>query len=284
MSAGDDEPRGPGGLRRREFLALGSLAAAVPVLPLFERAAGAMTLDPTGGPSGPGTAAAPRAVQAPAPALPLSLGYLVESDLLQNLRKLPRDLRVLTITRRGNTFSAERSMVPAHSLPDGDPSLVGGAVRMTVHDLYPSTLPDGPAAERWPVAVDLDVLVPLLDPPPGSTARFAAWSYRRLPAEDRSARVSFVLWPDWYSDLGLVMRVVPAGAGGQPQPQAQLFEARFTLAAAKGRPRLRKGVYLLGLAAGAWEERIDLPDDPAQVPPELASVLVTIEPVGIRRG
>jgi hypothetical protein len=118
----------------------------------------------------------------------------------------------------------------------------------------------------------------LLDPPPGSTALFKAWSYRRLPAEDRSARVSFLLWPDWYSHLGIDLRVVPAH--GQPR----LMQARFTLGSDHGRPRLLKGIYLLGLTPGAWEERIDLPDDPSELPPELLSVLMTIEPVGLRRG
>ncbi len=252
-------------LRRRDFLALGSLAALTPLLP---RAAAGSTLPGGSAPEG----------AAPAPRLPLSIGYLEGSGLLDNLRKLAPDLAMLTGERRGSTFTLPRRMLPSHSFPSGDPGLVGGPVRMTVHDLYPRRLPDGPAAGQWPAAIDLDVLVPLLDPPAGSTARFAAWSYRRLPAEDRSARVSFVLWPDWYSDLGLVMRVVPAG--GQPR----LFEARFTLGSDRGRPRLLKGIYLLGIAPHAWDDDVDLPDDPAQVPPEQLSVLVTIEPEFQRRG
>ncbi|HVR07664.1 MAG TPA: hypothetical protein VMW75_06405 [Thermoanaerobaculia bacterium] len=266
-------PRG-GALRRRDFLALGSLAALTPLVPRAAAAAGL---------AGPATApAAAGAGGNLAPAiqtLPLSVGYLEGSELLSNLRKLQPDLTVLTVRRRGGTFTAGRHLLPADSYPSGDPSLVGGAVRMTVHDLYPRRLPDGPDAERWPEAIDLDVMVPLLEPPAGSTARFAAWSYRRLPAEDRSARVSFVLWPDWYSDLGLVMRVVPGG-GGKPH----LLQTRFTLGSDQGRPRLLKGIYLLGVAPGAWDDDAELPDDPAQVPPERLSVLVTIEPEGLRRG
>jgi hypothetical protein len=262
-----DEELGGGVLRRRDFLALGSLAALTPLLP---RAASGSTLaDAVTAPAEAGTAAA----AAPA-VLPLSVGYLEGSELLSNLRKLQPDLTVLTVQRRGSTFTSGRRMLPSHRFPAGDPSLVGGAVRMTVHDLYPRLLPDGPAAKQWPVAIDLDVMVPLLDPPAGSTALFHAWSYRRLPAEDRSARVSFVLWPDWYSDLGLVMRVVPAGAGSRPR----LLQTRFTLGSDQGRPRLLKGIYLLGLAPGTWEEDLDLPEDPAQLPPEQLSVLVTIEP------
>jgi hypothetical protein len=263
-------------LRRRDFLALGSLVA---LAPWMDRAAGAAVLG-----EAPDTAAAGGqrrgGMPTPLPTLPMSLGYLEGSEELDNLRKLPPDLRVLTVTRRGRTLLAGRRMLPAHEMPAGDPALVGGAVRMTVHDLYPSRLPDDPAAAGlWPVALDLDVLIPLLEPPAGSTARYAAWSYRRLPAEDRSARVSFLLWPDWYSDLSVILRVVPAGADAKPR----LLQASFTLAAQEGRPRLLKGVYLLGFAPGVWNEPVDLPDDPSQVPPELQSVLVTIEPEGVRR-
>jgi hypothetical protein len=273
-------------LRRREFLALGSLAALgrlAPLAPLAHAStlAEGLTDGPATAEAGAGAGLAPAAVAAAAaPVLPLSIGYLEGSEQLENLRQLAPDLRVLTVVRRGQTFTAERRALPSHEFPEGDPALVGGAVRMTIHDLYPQRLPDGAAAGRWPVAVDLDVLVPLLDPPPGSTARYQAWSYRRLPAEDRSARVSFLLWPDWYSDLGLDLRVVPAGARARPLR----MQARFTLGSDQGRPRLLKGIYLLGLTPGAWEERIDLPDDPSELPPELLSVLMTIEPVGVRRG
>ena len=281
MTSGDDRPPRLRPLRRRDFLALGSVAALTPVVaPWFARPAGATAL--AGALTGPADAGATAAEErrGAAPPLPLSVGYLEGSELLHNLRKLQPDLQVLTVERRGSTFTAGRHIQPSHRYPAGDPSLVGGAVRMTVHDLYPRRLPDGPAAEQWPVAIDLDVMVPLLDPPAGSTAVFHAWSYRRLPAEDRSARVSFVLWPDWYSDLGIAMRVVPPGAGSEPR----LLQTRFTLGNDQGRPRLLKGIYLLGLEPSTWEEDVELPDDPAQVPPEQLSVLVTIEPEGLRIG
>ena len=281
MSSHDEDSRRPSPLRRRDFLALGSLAVLTPAIPaLFERAAGATTL--AGAEGSPETASAADSTRpVPAPTLSLSAGYLEGSELLHNLRKLAPDLRDLTVVRRGNVFTAGRRMLPAHSYPAGDPSLVGGPVRMTIHDLYPRTLPGGAAKRRWPAAIDLDVLVPLLDPPRGSTALFEAWSYRRHgAAEDRSARVSFLVWPDWYSDLSLILRVVPAGANSQPR----LLQARFTLGADPGRPRLLKGIYLLGLDRGTWEEETALPDDPAQVPVELTSVLMTVEPEGLRLG
>lgn len=277
MSSHDEDSRRPSPLRRRDFLALGSLAVLTPAMPaLFERAAAAATLPGAERSPAPVTGAAAGAARpAPAPTLPLSAGYLEGSELLENLRKLAPDLSDLSVVRRGGVFTAARRLLPAHSYPSGDPRLVGGPVRITIHDLYPRTLPSGAAKRRWPAAIDLDVLVPLLDPPRGSTARFEAWSYRRhAAAEDRSARVSFLVWPDWYSDLSLILRVVPAGASSQPR----LLQARFTLGADPGRPRLLKGIYLLGLDRGTWDEDTDLPDDPAQVPPELLSVVVTVEP------
>jgi hypothetical protein len=276
MTSGDDRAPRLRPLRRRDFLALGSAAALTPmVAPWFARPAGATTLAEAEA-AAEGRRGAPPAAQP----RPLSVGYLEGSELLQNLRKLQPDLQVLTVERRGSTYNPGRHIQPSHRYPAGDPSLVGGAVRMTVHDLYPRRLPDGAAAARWPVAIDLDVMVPLLDPPAGSTALFHAWSYRRLPAEDRSARVSFVLWPDWYSDLGVAMRVVPADAGSPPR----LLQARFTLGSDQGRPRLLKGIYLLGLEPGVWEDEVELPEDPAQVPPEQLSVLVTIEPEVLKNG
>jgi hypothetical protein len=274
----------PRRLRRRDFLAWGSLAALAPFTPWVNRAASAAAPDDGGGSAESAVQEGAPAGVAPSPAAParaLSAGYLEGSQELENLRKLAPDLRILTITRRGNTLQEGRSMVPADELPAGDPALVGGPVRMTIHDLYPGVLPSDPAvAASWPAAVDLDVLVPLIDGTANATALYHAWSYRRLPAEDRSARVSFLLWPDWYSDLSVVLRVLPAGAGAA----AQTLVAKFALGAEANRPKLLKGVYLLGLREGAWNERVDLPDDPSQVAPEQLSVLMTIEPEGVRGG
>ncbi len=286
MTSGDDRAPRIRPLRRRDFLALGSAAALTPmVAPWFARPAGATTLAEASADPADAAAEGRRGAPPAAQPRPLSVGYLDGSELLENPRKLQPDLQVLSVERRGSTFNPGRHIQPSHRYPAGDPSLVGGAVRMTVHDLYPRRLPDGAAGARWPVAIDLDVMVPLLEPPAGSTALFHAWSYRRLPArrlpaEDRSARVSFVLWPDWYSDLGLAMRVVPPGAGSQPL----LLQTRFTLGNDQGRPRLLKGIYLLGIEPGAWEEDVELPDDPSQVPPEQLSVLVTIEPEVLQHG
>ena len=297
MGASDRRTEAITHLRRRDFLALGSIGMLAPWLPGGLRAASAETLEgPAAAAAGSaatvagGSRVAAGSTAAGARVLPLSLGYLEGSEEIDNLRKLPPDLRTLTVVRRGQTFVAERRIVPAVEYPSGDPSLVGGPLRMTVHDLYPSRLPDDPeTAARWPVALDLDVHVPLLEPPIGRTALYEAWSYRRLPArlpsEDRSARVSFLVWPDWYSNLSLSLRVAPAAAAGSAPAASQHYAASFTLGSDQGRPRMLKGVYLLGLAPGVWnDERVDLPDDPAQLPPELLSILVTLEPEGVRVG
>ncbi|HVT19490.1 MAG TPA: hypothetical protein VHQ90_25335 [Thermoanaerobaculia bacterium] len=267
------EPCGPqrAGLRRRDFLVAGSFLAAVPFL---GRAAVAANLSERAGSQPAGSL--PTAAAAAA-TLPVSMGYLDGSQEIHNLRRLSADLRVLTVIRRGNTFSAGRRVVPATDLSSGDPSLVGGAVRMTVHGLYPPW-PDDLSA--MPRAIDLDVFFPSLELPKGHTAHYKAWSYRRLPAENHSARVSFLLWPDWYSDLEVSLRVLPADPAAPPL----LLRSAFTLGADPGRPRLARGAYLLGLAPDSWEAPVDLPEDPAKLEPKLFSILITFEPEGVSSG
>ncbi len=269
-------------LRRRDFLTLCALA---PLAPGLERWAGAQPppgeagAEPAANPADSAGASAMSATRAAkAQARPLSIGYLEGSEQIQNLSKMAPDLRLLTVTRHGDVLTGARVSRPSREYPAGDPALVGGAVELTIHDLYPRQLPQDPAvAARWPRAIDLDIVTPISGPA-GSTATFAAWSYRRLPAENRSARVHLQLWPDWYSDLSLRLRVVPADPAAAPL----LLTATFTLADTAGLPRLLKGVYLLGLTPGIWETSADLPDDPGQLPPEALSVLMTIEPIGLR--
>src|SRR6202166_4779812 len=114
MTSRDDRAPRHRPLRRRDFLALGSVAALTPVVaPWFGRPAGATAL--TDVLTGAADAGAPAGhPPAPAPPLPLSVGYLEGSELLHNLRKLQPDLQVLTVERRRGTFSAGRHIQPSH--------------------------------------------------------------------------------------------------------------------------------------------------------------------------
>jgi hypothetical protein len=147
-------------LRRRDFL---SLLALAPLAPCMERLAEATTFAGAGdtAPDGGATAATTAGIQY----RPLSIGYLEGSEDLDNLAKLAPNLRVLTVVRRGATYTAGRHSLPSREMPAGDPSLVGGAVRLTIHDLYPNLLPADPAAAAsLPTAVDVDVLSPMMIP------------------------------------------------------------------------------------------------------------------------
>jgi hypothetical protein len=267
--------------RRRDFLAVSAMMVAGS---LFERAAAAMEIAGETAETANAKASA-SAEAASAPAETASVGYLEGSDNLVNLRRLSADLRLPLAVVRANRIAAERHVVPAASLGSGDASLAGAALRMTVHGFYPPLYADAylrsaaaVAAAALPRAVDVDVIVPCPELGSGG-ARYEAWSYRRLPAEDRSARVSFLVAPDWYSDLGVEVRVVPAGAA-----KAHLLRTTFTLGRVGSRPRLQRGAYLLGLAAGAWDRDADLPEQAEEVPPDLRSVLITLEPEGVRLG
>jgi hypothetical protein len=254
------------GMRRRDFLALGSALAAAP---LVERAAAA--------------AALAKAVAKPA-ARPISVGYLEGSAYLKDLRHLAAELRLLTITRQGDTLMEGRRVVPANTLPGGDASFAGTTVRISIRGLYPPlpVVPPPPGvASSLPRAIDLDISVPSVDLSQGAGYLFQAWSYRRLPAPDLSAPLSFVISPDWYSDFAVTFGVVPALAPAGARPR--ISRTAFTLGADLGRPRLQAGAYLLGINPGSWDESVNLPDD-ANAAGSLLSVLMTVAPEGISLG
>jgi hypothetical protein len=252
QSAPQPSPPARRGLRRRDFLALSSLAAVTPLLEPFA-AAGELLANATSPSS-----------------KPLSIGYLEGSQFLSGLSRLAASLPRATVIRQGDTLTSGLQVVPASSLPSGDPSLVGGAVRLAVRGFY------GPTGSGLPPAIDLDVYVPALALAAGDGALFHAWSYRGAPAENLSAPLSFPVWPDWTSNLALGLRVVPASGA------TRNFHSTFTLAAQAGQPRLQTGVYLLGLTADAWSTPVTLPADPSSLPARLVSIVFTVAPEGLR--
>jgi hypothetical protein len=270
------------GLGRRDFLAGGALLAASPWLEGLAWGLRPREQGPGGEVAeGAGAAAPPLAAEGAAAATPIvqgpvSVGYLDGSAEIRNLRRVAANLEFFTVRREGNTLKEGRTVVPAAELSAGDPTLVNGPLRMTVRGFYPTTLA---RLGTMPRAVDLDVYFPSLDLPNGGGYLFEAWSYRRnKSAEDRSAGLSFLLWPDWHSPLSVRLRVVPA----RPGP-VHIHQTAFTLGADPGRPRLLRGAYLLALNPGAWDSARDLPATAREVPPELLSILVTFQPEGVHR-
>jgi len=253
----DDAPLAPG-LRRRNFLAMSSVGIAGLWLGGLSR-----------------LEAAPIAVAASAATAPrpMSLGYLAGSDLLPNVIYLP--LRVLNPSTRARAADPANgvlsTVVPADGLQGGDTSLVGRPLGMKIHGLYPPAALAVKRQPAMPLAVDLDVLFPPPDPVFPKPARYFAWSFRRRPGWDPSAPVKFVFPLDWQAMPEMEMRVTPAK--GAPWT----VSTRFTLDYETGRPRLRRGVYLLGLAPGAWQWDISLAELARAAPLGLLSVMVSFE-------
>jgi hypothetical protein len=209
---------------------------------------------------------------APIVELPLSLGYVEGSDAFRSLRRLPAQVR--RPGAAGDT-AGDRGLrvVPARELWAGDPEMVGPPLRLRIAGLYPPAALASGRRSELPFAIDLDVLFPApepaIDPHP---LRFAAWSFRRRPW-NLSPPVAFNFPLDWEALPEIEVRVVPA----RREP-ARAFTARFTLDDETGRPRLRRGVYLLGLSAGAWDGPRPLAAMGKNVDPEAFSVLISVEP------
>jgi hypothetical protein len=241
-------------LHRRDFLAYSSLLALAAWLPEM---ASAQSLE---------SETAGSIVQ------PLSVGYLEGSDQYAKVRRLPGRVR-FPGSRENQAESGDAlQIVPANLLPLGDTSIVGTPLRMTIHGLYPPASQLEQRRRELPMAVDLDVLFPSSDPLHPQPNRFKAWSLRRVPGWDPSPPVSFVFPLGWQELPVISMRVVPNK--GVPLS----FMTGFTLDDESGVPKLRRGLYLLGLAPHAWDGTRLLGDLGRRAPASTFSVLVGFEP------
>jgi hypothetical protein len=251
-------------LRRRDFLTLGSMGLAGLWLGGLGRAEGAALAE---------------AARAVLPAQPMSLGYFAGSEELPNTIDLPRTVlspssRPVAGTPAQGVLS---SIVPADGLSGGDTGLVGQTFQMKVHGLYPPKELAESRRAAMPLAVDLDILFPPPDPIFPKKARFLAWSFRRKPGWDPSPPTKFVFPLDWQALPEIEMKVTPADG-----ETTTVLTTRFTLDAEPGRPRLRRGVYLLGLAPDSFEWDISLAELARVAPLERLAVMISFEtyPVG----
>lgn len=244
-------------LRRRDFLALGSVGVAGLWLGGLGRADA-------------GVPPAPVVL----PARPMSLGYIEGSDQLPNVIYLPRSVLLPSTAPRagGPADGILNEITAADGLPDGDTALVGKPFRMKVHGLYPPGALTASRLPLMPLAIDLDVLFPPPDPVFPKPARFAAWSFRRTLGWNPSPPTKFVYPLDWQTMPQLEMRVTSADGG-----KVAVLTTQFTLDQEKGRPRLRRGLYLLGLSPGVFETDLALADLARVAPIKLLSVLISFE-------
>jgi hypothetical protein len=240
--------------RRREILALGSAGL---LSPLFEKLAWAEPL-------------AAKAVKAPLP-LPMSLGYIEGSDGFRSFKRLPRKVRRPLDARAEEETAASPVIVPAESLFQSDTSMPGFPLRVHVHGLYPPVALEERRHRDVPQAIDLEAIFPSNDPVAPAPLRFFVWSLRQTPGWDPSPPTSYRFPLDWQVPPQLVLRV--RGADGV----TRVLTTTFTLDSEPGKPRLRRGTYLLGLSPGVWSREVKVSDLASRVAAGMFSVLVSFE-------
>lgn len=252
---GEDRAEGGPTIHRREFLVLGAAGLATPLL---------------------ANVAAAQEKIAAASAEPMSIGYLEGSESFSHLAG--NSLKMAAATTRGEA-ATPLSVVPARGLPLGDQNLANRTVRIGIQGLYPR-VPQQSALDK----VDLDVLFPSPDPASDKPLRFFAWSYRRSPGVDASPPVRFVVPLGLDGRLDLSLKVVSDGgrlaerALRGAAKQTRLYGASFTVDWAQDRPKLQRGVYLLGLSP-VWDSERILPKAGEKPDMSLLSIIVSVEPL-----
>ncbi|NJL28406.1 MAG: hypothetical protein HC897_11215, partial [Thermoanaerobaculia bacterium] len=160
----------PGGIRRRDFLALASAGVAgVWLQGLPAALAQASLVDE-----------------------PMSVGFLEGSEELGSFRPLPWWPQPAHPEGEPGFYEEPEPMVvvPAAKLALGDQQLAGGYVEMVVHGLYPDFPPK--RFEGFRTAY-LTVFFPPPEPNLERPAPFTAWGSVRLPARSTAAPIRFLL-------------------------------------------------------------------------------------------
>jgi hypothetical protein len=202
----------------------------------------------------------------------MSVGYIEGSESYRNFKRLPRKVRRPTIQDMEEDSEASPVIVPAQDLFQADTSMPGRPLRIHVHGLYPPVALEHKRRREVPRAIDLEAIFPSEDPAVPGPFRFYAWGLRQKLGWDPSPPLTFRFPLDWQVMPQFVLKV--RGADGT----SHVFRTRFTLDNESGRPKLRRGVYLFGLGAGAWNRGARLAEFARFAPPEMFSVLVSMEP------
>lgn len=226
---------------------------------------------------------------------PLSVGFVEGSDQLADLRALPWERRR---GGGGDPFEEPVRVVPAAAMPLGDQNLALGTVEVGVRGLYPGYPPrrlEGFASTY------LTVLVPSPDPLFPEPLPFFSWGAQRLPGHSTGSPTRFLVPLREDGGLEVVLevrmprstgleekgRAAPRGAAGRrlsvrpaaPPPSVQRFYTDFTVDWYDGRPKLQRGLYLLGLAPGTWDVPADLPLPGGKPRYDLCSLVVSVDGV-----
>jgi hypothetical protein len=246
-SESDPPPR----LRRRDFLALGSAGL---LSPLFGNIAWAESLAPA------------------AQVMPMSVGYIEGSEAYKSFKRLPRKVRRPTLRDMNEETETSPIIVPAQDLFQADTSMPGRPLRIHVHGLYPPIALEPKRRREVPLAIDLEAIFPSEDPAVPGPFRTYVWGLRQKYGWDPSPPMTFRFPLDWQVLPQFVLKV--RGADGT----SRVLRTRFTLDNESGRPKLRRGVYVFGLGAGAWSREASLAEFARFSPPEMFSVLVSMDP------
>jgi hypothetical protein len=241
------------GLGRREFLVLSAAGILTPWLGRAAEAAVPLS----------GSAAIV------APPVPMSIGYVEGSDVLRSLRRLPWDDAQSAYAATAAGVEPSRSQViSAIGMPLGDQKLASTIVKVTVHGFYGGAIKKRETLD----AIDLDVYFPSPDPAFPKPLPFHAWSFRRLPAPNVGHRLSFNVPLGLDGGLALSLIVGQLGA-----PLRQRYTTNFTVDANSGRPKLQRGIYLLGLGPAVWKSEATLPAYGEVARPDLRSLVISID-------
>jgi hypothetical protein len=250
---GDDKAAGGPNLHRRQFLVLGAAGLATPLLTQ--------------------AVAAQERLAAVPPAVPMSIGYVEGTDLAASFSR--GAWRKSVAAAKADSYPGR--VVPARSLPVGDQGFVNRWARLSLHGSYPRVAPQAGLE-----AVDLDVLFPSPDPASDRPVPFYAWSYRRRPAPSPSPPVSFVVPVGVDGRLDLALKVTTIGtklverAARGAVAVSRTYGASFTVDPSDERPKLQRGLYLLGFTS-VWEGPVDLPQAGEKPNLSLLSLAVSVE-------
>jgi len=252
---GDEKAAGGPKLHRRRFLVLGAAGLATP---LFTQ-----------------VVTAQEKLAAIGSALPMSIGFVEGTDFAVSFSK--GTWRKSVAAAKADSYPGR--VVPARSLIVGDQNLANQTVRVEIHGLYPRA-----PAQSALTAADLDVLFPSPDPASDRPVRFFAWSYRKRPAPSPSPPLAFVVPLGVDGRLELSLKVTSSGARlaervlqGAPE-KLQVYRAAFTVDSSDSRPKLQRGVYLLGLTP-VWEAPVELPKAGQKPDMNLLSIVMSVEPL-----
>lgn len=244
MSVLNPSRPGQGLLRRRDFLALSSVAVGAALAP--------------------GLATAQRAFAA---SEPLSVGYLEGSDRLDNVFQLPwRD--VPPIDRE------PQLVVPAKSLIAGDSAMAFSLVDIKIHGLYPA-MPPARLATLAAAYLTIFHHVPWLGfekPLP-----HYPWGANFGTRPNCGAPNRFQVPTREDGSLAMTLDIIPNQGKKGAVPRRAV--ADFTVDSWAERPKLQRGIYFLGFESSTFAREQEIPADPDQVRWDLCSLVMSVEHV-----